>query len=41
MADAKDDKVPTSKELVKPGDDFFGVVSAVEKAGPKDGQKET
>jgi hypothetical protein len=35
-----DDKKTLSKELAKPGDDFFNVVSAVEKAGPKDEPKQ-
>lgn len=40
MADSKEEKQP-SKELVKPGEDFFRVISAVEKTGPEDGQKKT
>lgn len=40
MADKKEEKQP-STELVKAGEDFFNVVSAVEKTGQKDGQKET
>lgn len=39
MGDKQEEKQP-STELVKAGEDFFNVVSAVEKANPKDGQKE-